>query len=67
MEHLNKYVLNKKEDFGNARDIRNFLDIAVSAQANRLLKENATSPEALVSLTSDDLAFIFEDVGSYGL
>lgn len=67
MEHLNKYVLNKKEDFGNARDIRNFLDIAVSAQANRLLKENATSPEALVSLTSDDLAFIFEDVGSDGL
>lgn len=57
---LATYVANKDKNFGNARDIRNFLDIAISAQANRLLSENATTPDALMTLTASDLAAIFE-------
>ena len=60
MAQLEQYVQKKDKNFGNARDIRNFLDIAISAQANRLLEENATDAEALVTLTPADLAFIFE-------
>lgn len=64
-EHLDIYVRNSDKYFGNARDVRNFLDMAISAQANRLLEENTTSPEALVTLQPEDLAHIFnkeEDV-----
>lgn len=60
-EHLEEYVNNSDKYFGNARDIRNFLDIAISAQANRLLEENTTSPEALVTLHPSDLAHIFQN------
>lgn len=59
MTNLEKYVLNKDKNFGNARDIRNFLDIAISAQANRLLAENETNAEALMTLVPADLAHIF--------
>lgn len=59
MKELNKYVLNKDKNFGNARDIRNFLDIAISAQANRLLAENEPNAEALMTLLPVDLAHIF--------
>ena len=58
-EQLNVYVANTNKYFGNARDMRNFLDIAISNQANRLLTENATSPEALMTLTPADLNGIF--------
>lgn len=59
MENLEKYVLNKDKNFGNARDIRNFLDIAISAQANRLLAEDETDADALITLIPADLALIF--------
>lgn len=62
-EHLDEYVSHKEKDFGNARDIRNFLDIAISDQANRLLQENVTTPEALVTLTAADLSDIFKNKG----
>ena len=58
-QQLEKYVANTTKYFGNARDMRNFLDMAISAQANRLLSENVTSPEALMTLTSADLKGIF--------
>lgn len=58
-KHLEIYVANSDKYFGNARDVRNFLDIAISAQANRLLEENATDPEALITLEPADLAHIF--------
>lgn len=61
LEHLEEYVRNSDKYFGNARDVRNFLDIAISAQANRLLEENATSPEELVTLYPVDLAKIFDN------
>lgn len=60
MQKLTDYVDNKDKNFGNARDIRNFIDIAISAQANRLLQENATSAEALTLLNQSDLSAIFE-------
>ena len=56
---LQKYVENTDKYFGNARDMRNFLDIAIAAQANRLLTENIDSPEQLMTLTSEDLKAIF--------
>ena len=58
-QQLEKYVANTTKYFGNARDMRNFLDMAISAQANRLLSENVTSPEALMTLTPADLKGIF--------
>lgn len=63
IEQLQQYVQNKDKNFGNARDIRNFLNIAISAQANRLLAEQATDTRALVTLLPADLAFIFERKG----
>ena len=57
---LADYVQHTDRYFGNARTIRNFLDIAVSAQANRLLAENATSREDLITLHTVDLKEIFE-------
>ena len=63
---LSDYVLHKDKNFGNARDIRNFLDIAISAQANRLLESNSTTADALATLTSDDLAAVFEKGGYTG-
>ncbi len=62
-QQLDIYVQKSDKYFGNARDVRNFLDTAISAQANRLLMENATSPEALVTLTPEDLTCIFEKEG----
>lgn len=53
-QHTDRY-------FGNARTIRNFLNIAISEQANRLLTENATSKEDLITLQPIDLAAIFEN------
>lgn len=60
MERLEEHVANKDKNFGNARDIRNFLDIAISNQANRLLEENNVSAESLTTLTITDLESIFE-------
>lgn len=58
-EQLAIYVQNADKYFGNARDVRNFLDIAISAQANRLLEENITDADALMTLKPADLAHIF--------
>lgn len=59
-EQLEMYVANSDKYFGNARDVRNFLDIAISAQANRLLTENVTDATALMTLKPVDLAHIFD-------
>lgn len=63
-EQLTEYVATKDKNFGNARDIRNFLDVAISAQANRLLAGNATSADALITLTKADLEVVFEKGGN---
>lgn len=58
-EQLTIYVKNSDKYFGNARDVRNFLDVAISAQANRLLAENVTDADTLMTLKPVDLAHIF--------
>jgi len=58
-DQLLDYVENKDENFGNARDIRNFLDIAVSSQANRLLEMDLSNPDVLTTLTKEDIESIF--------
>ncbi len=60
MEQLHHYTMHKTKDFGNARDMRNFLDYAISNQANRLLTVDLSDTEALVTLTVSDLQPIFE-------
>lgn len=60
MDRLHDYTAHKTKDFGNARDMRNFLDLAISNQANRLLTEDLSDTEALVTLTPSDLQPIFE-------
>lgn len=62
-DELIMYVANKDRNFGNARDIRNFLNTAISAQANRLLVEGATDADSLTTLTTADLACIFNKTG----
>ena len=59
-EQLEMYVANSDKYFGNARDVRNFLDIAISAQANRLLTEDVADATALMTLKPADLAHIFD-------
>ena len=61
---LEEYVRNTDEYFGNARDIRNFLDVAISAQANRLLNEGCTDSKSLMTLEPTDLAEIFQSQDS---
>ncbi|MDO5155713.1 MAG: AAA family ATPase [Eubacteriales bacterium] len=56
---LEEYVANKDANFGNARDIRNFIDVAISAQANRLLENNTPDADALTTLTVEDVQSIF--------
>lgn len=60
-QELEEYVKRADSYFGNARAIRNFLDSAISTQANRLLAENTTDPEALVTFVPADLEPIFHN------
>ncbi|MEG0995785.1 MAG: AAA family ATPase, partial [Clostridia bacterium] len=48
------YSLDEK-GFGNARGVRNLFERAVSAQANRLAKEETITREELLLLNSDDI------------
>ncbi len=46
---------NRKENFGNARTIRNLFEHAINNQANRLATENDISDKTLTELTADDI------------
>ncbi|HQZ66919.1 MAG TPA: AAA family ATPase [Planctomycetaceae bacterium] len=52
---IDQMVANKTSSFGNARDIRNRFDEAVSNQAVRLSITNSTDPAALHELHPEDL------------
>ena len=52
---LDIVVQNKQKDFGNARYIRNYFELAIEHQANRLASELNLSPEKLCELTLDDI------------
>ena len=52
---LNIVVQNKQKDFGNARYIRNYFELAIEHQANRLAADLNLTPEKLCELTLDDI------------
>ncbi len=52
----------RDENFGNARDVRNLFENAVSIQADRLASEEAPDRDALMTLTKEDL----EKAETYG-
>ena len=52
---LDIVVQNKQKDFGNARYIRNYFELAIEHQANRLASELNLTPEKLCELTIDDI------------
>ena len=52
---LDIVVQNKKKDFGNARYIRNYFELAIEHQANRLAADVNLTPEKLCELTIDDI------------
>ncbi len=62
--HLNKIIAQivslKGSNFGNARSIRNLLEIAIKRQATRLINLRARTKEDLSILSSED--FLEEDV-----
>ena len=52
---LDIVVQNKQKDFGNARYIRNYFELAIEHQANRLASELNLTPEKLCELTLNDI------------
>ena len=58
-ENLDEIVEHKDEYFGNARDMRNYLEKAITHQANRLVREGTQNPEHLKLLTPADIAEVF--------
>lgn len=52
---LDIVIQNKQKDFGNARYIRNYFELAIEHQANRLAAELNLTPEKLCELTLDDI------------
>lgn len=52
---LDIVVQNKQKDFGNARYIRNYFELAIEHQANRLAADLNLTPEKLCELTFDDI------------
>lgn len=56
---FNDVVQNKQKDFGNARYIRNYFELAIEHQANRLASESNISAERLSELTIEDVNNIF--------
>ena len=54
-KRLDMVVQYKQKDFGNARYIRNYFELAIEHQANRLAAELNLTPEKLCELTLDDI------------
>lgn len=52
---LDIVVQSKQKDFGNARYIRNYFELAIEHQANRLASDVNLTPEKLCELTLDDI------------
>ena len=54
-QYLEDVVSHKQKDFGNARYIRNYFELAIEHQANRLAMEPNISIEDITTLTLDDV------------
>ncbi|MCR5468046.1 MAG: AAA family ATPase [Lachnospiraceae bacterium] len=55
-EMIKAHVLNKGENFANARDIRNFMEHAIVNQAGRVVKMDSADKETLSTIEPEDLA-----------
>ena len=54
-KRLDIVVQNKQKDFGNARYIRNYFELAIEHQANRLAADLNLTPEKISELTIEDI------------
>ena len=54
-EYFEDRVKNKGEDFANAREVRNYLERAISRQASRIVELESVSDKQLKTLTKSDL------------
>jgi SpoVK/Ycf46/Vps4 family AAA+-type ATPase len=54
-EKLQDMVKNKDENFGNARDVRNYLNCVIERQANRLVNAGTVNKEQLLTIEAVDL------------
>lgn len=54
-EVLNDMIAKKDKNFGNARDVRNYLSQVIERQANRLVTVGAVNKEQLLTIEADDL------------
>lgn len=54
-EKLHDMVQHKDSNFGNARDIRNYLNCVIERQANRLINAVSVSREQLLTIEVEDL------------
>ena len=56
LQEIGKMVAESKENFGNARDIRNYFEKTISRQANRIMKlSDADNLEALITIEKEDV------------
>lgn len=53
---------NRREHFGNARDVRNIFESAINHQANRLVLDNDITDSELMELTKDDFMKAMENM-----
>ena len=54
-------IENKDNNFGNGRDVRNYFENVIAAQANRVSALNSVDKDDLVTITPEDLGAIEED------
>ena len=54
-QHLSKLYLNRDNNFGNARDVRNLFEKMISNQANRLMNTELSSNDIIARITVEDL------------
>ena len=52
---INKAIINKDHNFGNARWVRNIFEKTLEIQANRLATDGNISNESLTTITEDDI------------
>lgn len=53
-QHLSKLYLNRDDNFGNARDVRNLFEKMISNQANRLMNTELSSNDIIARITVED-------------
>lgn len=56
--YFKSHYLTRDKNYANARDVRNFFEMAIVNQANRLANDNDITNEELTQLTLDDVKII---------